>query len=161
MEYTTNQTITTADYITQATFRQVTAESGNKFRLMARRASASAMYFVEYDSATADLKLYKRTGGVNTQIGSSYGWTPSTVTDYVVQLICQGTSISVKLDGSTVIGPVTDATNSAAGQAGFLVTSSGAFATTKDWHIDNISVDTIVSAATAVISSGYAQRGLR
>lgn len=161
MEYATNQAFSVADYITQATWRQVTAETGNKLRLMARRASANAMYFLEYDSATADVKLYVRSGGTNTQIGSSHSWSPSTATDYVFQLICQGSSISVKIDGSTVIGPVTNATNTAAGQAGFLVTSSGTNGTGKDWQIDNISVDTIVATSTAVISSGYAQRGLR
>lgn len=145
--YTTNETFGTADYFVRATWRQLTAETSNTFRLVGRKASANASYFVEYALATTDLRLYSRSGGTNTHIGSAYSWSPSLTTDYVVDLVMNGSSISVKLDGATVIGPVTDTANSSAGQSEFLISSSGTNGSGKDWHIDNFTVDSSVSSS--------------
>lgn len=75
--------------------------------------------------------LYK--GGYVTNLGSWAG-NPANVNDFTVRLLCNGDQISVYIDGTLRVGPVTDATHSS-GKVGI-----GTFAGTDALFTD-ISVD--------------------
>lgn len=148
-EYITDEVFGTSSYTVTASMRQSTAESTNTFRIIGRYVDASNYYFLEYALASTDIKLWKRVSGSNTQIGSSYSWSPSTATIYAVALVINADQISVTLDGSTVIGPVTDTgvpATSSPNQIGFRLNSAGTNASTKDWQIDRILVTDFASS---------------
>lgn len=75
-------------------------------------AIAQTAYFAQAN--TTEIKLYRVVAGVFAQLGSDAA--AAAATD-VLELICSGTSISVKKNGVTIIGPETDAVI-AAGSAG-------------------------------------------
>lgn len=77
-----------------------------------RCSDANNLYIAQGN--TVETKLYKRVGGAFTQLGSDGAAVADGDTLYVE---AQGTSILVKKNGSTIIGPVTDAALSA-GNAG-------------------------------------------
>lgn len=56
------------------------------------------------------IRIFRLDNGAATLLGSEYSWTPSA--NDVVRLEASGTSIQAKLNGSVVVGPVTDATYS-------------------------------------------------
>ena len=148
-EYITDEVFGTSSYTVTASMRQSTAETTNTFRIIGRYVDASNYYFLEYALASTDIKLWKRVSGSNTQIGSSYSWSPSTATIYAVALVINADQISVTLDGSTVIGPVTDTgvpATSSPNQIGFRLNSAGTNASTKDWQIDRILVTDFASS---------------
>lgn len=160
-ECQSNQHFGTADYTVSAVFRQMTVETANAFRLIGRRVDASNYYFVEYNSATNDIILYKRVAGSNTAIGSPYTpWNPSTATDYTIGLVMNGNDISVTLGGSTIIGPVTDTgvdpADTTFQSVGIYLTSSAAFNASNGWHIDNLLVTDFAATggATRLVNGG-------
>lgn len=158
-EYQSNQHFGTADYTVSAVFRQLTVETANAFRLIGRRVDSSNYYFLEYSLATTDVKLWKRVAGSNTQIGSSYSWSPSTVTDYTWGLVMNGNEISVTLGGATVIGPVTDTgvdpADTTFQSVGIYLTSSAGFNASNGWHIDDLTVtDFATSGGSPLVGPG-------
>lgn len=156
--YITNQNFGTDDYTVQGVFRQLTVETTNSWRLLARYTDASNYYFVEYSLATTDVKLWKRVAGSDTQLGSSYSWPPSTATDYTWALVTNGDQISVTLGGSTVIGPVTDsslAPGTAVNYVGFYLQSAAANNASNGWHLDSLIVtDFATSGGGPLINGG-------
>lgn len=163
-EYQSNQHFGTADYTVSAVFRQLTVETANAFRLTGRRVDSSNYYFIEYSLATTDVKLWKRVSGSNTQIGSSYSWSPSTVTDYTWGLVMNGNEISATLGGSTVIGPVTDTgvdpADTTYQSVAIYLTSSGAWSASNGWHVDNLLVTDFASTGT-IIQGAAMQRAMK
>lgn len=89
---------------------------GPAYRL---QTAATSGYIVQVSGVES--RLYKVVAGSYTQLGSDG---PSGATGNKFRIICNGTSISVQKNGSTVIGPVTDATF-ATGEAGMWSQSSG------------------------------------
>jgi len=138
--------------------RQSTVETTNNFRIIGRYVDASNYYFLEYSLATTDIKLWKRVAGSNTQIGSSYTWSPALSTTYAVALVINADQISVTLDGATVIGPVTDTgvpATSSPNQIGFRINSGGTATSGKDWQIDRILVtDFSSSGGSSLVGPG-------
>lgn len=161
---TSNQNFGTDDYTVTGVFRQLTVETLNSFRLIGRYTDANNYYFLEYSLATTDVRLYKRVAGVNTQLGSSYSWSPATATDYSWALVMNDTAISVTLGGSTVIGPVTDsalAPGATANYAGFYLQSTAAFNSSNGWHLDSLVVTDFISGSTTIIQGSGMQRLLK
>jgi hypothetical protein len=70
------------------------------------------MYFAQTN--THETRLYKVVGGSFTQLGTDAAACSSGQT---LRITCNGTAISVSVNGSTVIGPVTDS-GIASGRAG-------------------------------------------
>lgn len=64
---------------------------------------------------TTEIKLYQVAQGSFTQLGSDAA---AAATNDVLELICSGTSLSVKKNGATIIGPLADSPGIAAGSAG-------------------------------------------
>lgn len=148
-EYITDEVFGTSSYTVNASMRQSTAETTNNFRIMGRYVDANNYYFLEYSLATTDIKLWKRVAGTNTQLGSSYSWSPALNTTYALELVINADQISVKLDGATIIGPVTDTgvpATSSPNQIGFRINSGGTATSGKDWQIDRILVTDFASS---------------
>lgn len=125
--------VATNDYTVRALWRCVT-NTGTQW-ILGR--SATNAYYVAI--GPANIVLYRDVGGTSTVLGSAYAWSPAAGADYEVALVMQGTSISVTLGGTTIIGPVTD-TNATSGGFGILFESAGS--TTTGWHCDRIIVET-------------------
>jgi hypothetical protein len=92
--------------------------SGPRMGVAGRMASgAETFYFALYSHDATNVRLFKVVAGTQTQLGSSYTYT-ATSTAAKLELVMDGSSISVKLNDTTVIGPVTDTAITAAGRAG-------------------------------------------
>jgi hypothetical protein len=86
---------------------------------------------------TGQIQLYSFVEAAGTSLGV-FNNTFVAGNDYTVRLRMVGSSISVKLNGTTVIGPVTDTAITAAGRVG--VRGSGGLAgTATSFHMDSIS----------------------
>ncbi len=93
---------------------------------------------------TKDIRLFKTVAGTFTQLGSTYtGFTPTNSTPFTLTLSMSGTSITAKVNGSVVIGPITDSDISAAGKAALynFVNSFGDIGNTHGVQVDGISAD--------------------
>lgn len=107
--------------------------------------SANTFYHLRYED-TGSWKLFKFNAGTATQIGN-YTQTLTVDVAYTALLDMSGTSVTGKVNGSTVIGPVTDSSISAAGKAGFR--HFEASTNTNGLYLDNFSADEADPAATA------------
>jgi hypothetical protein len=114
--YTADGTYSTANYAVQATISRWDAASTQLTWLGCRVVAGIDGYFVglQDDSQNPDVLLYRSDDSVATQLGTAN--TGLVATD-VVSLECSGSSITVKKNGTAIIGPITDATYSAAGEA--------------------------------------------
>lgn len=99
---------------------------------------------------TNDARIYRLDNGAATKISSTEDTGPAD--SDVFQLECDGSAIGLKKNGSYVIGPINDATYSAAGKGG---TGSGEVFGLTEWgtiagnfDIDNFVVETIDNSAT-------------
>jgi hypothetical protein len=92
--------------------------AGPRMGVCGRMASgADTMYFALYSHDSTNIRLFKVVVGVQTQLGSSYSYTQNS-TPAKLELVMNGSSISVELNDATIIGPVTDTAITAAGRAG-------------------------------------------
>jgi len=82
--------------------------------LVGRQIDADNRYETFQDDGA--VSLFKRVSGAPTQLGASYTHTP--VANEVVTLYMKGDQISVQLNGTTIIGPVTDTAFASAGVGG-------------------------------------------
>lgn len=149
----TNESYSTANYIVTWPMWLVALETGTGafFRNWARHASAGNAYAVQWFDGTLSLRSY--TGGSPTTLGT-YAWSPATSTVHQLVLELNGTSLTVKIGGTTVIGPVTDSTYSAAGQVGFSIFGTEDPATTG-WRIGAFTVDTITGGGSVPFRSYF------
>lgn len=80
-----------------------------------------AQYYEEPGAgAGGSIELKKVVAGVTTTLGSIYSYTATVDVPFNIELVMDGTSISVKLNGVTIIGPITDSDITAAGRAGVM-----------------------------------------
>lgn len=84
-------------------------------------------YFAQTN--TVETRLYKVVSGTFTQLGTDGA---ACATGDTLRLECQGTSISVKKNGATIIGPVTDSAISA-GDAGIWIAFSSLNGKINSW----------------------------
>lgn len=109
---------------------------------------ADTLYEAIYIGGTG-FQLYRVVAGTATQIGATYSTTFTLGTPYTISLTMSGTSISGLINGSTVIGPVTDTNITAAGYAGFK--ESQPYATTGNFRVSSdgsINVPTLTATNT-------------
>lgn len=109
-----------ASYSVWADIAKLSGNTGNGPRMGVcgrMAASADTFYYALYSHDLTNIRLFKRVAGVQTQLGSSYTYT-LTGTAAKLELVMNGSAISVKLNDSVVIGPVTDTDITAAGRAG-------------------------------------------
>lgn len=85
-------------------------------------------YQIQYVSPT----FYLQKGGYATNLGTA-NYTPANTANFVLELLCNGTSISAYVDGTLIIGPITDSAYSS-GHIGI-----GTYAATV--YFTDISVD--------------------
>lgn len=71
--------------------------------------------WIEEAAGANDIRLYKFDNGVSTKLSSTEDTAPA-IND-IFTLVCSGTSISLKKNGSNVISPITDSTHSQIGKA--------------------------------------------
>ena len=106
-------------------------------------AAAQTFYFLTYTHGSNNLRLFKAVAGTLTQLGSSYTVTLANNTPRSALLRMEGDQISGELDGSTVIGPVTDTAITAAGKAGIYGFSMRQPGVADSGGIDNFSADDV------------------
>lgn len=86
--------------------------------------AANTNYILQYPVAATAIQLYKEVAGTATLLGSTnVSWAAGAT--HTLNITVNGTSISGNLDGTTTVGPFTDASVSAAGQAGLRLTGGG------------------------------------
>ena len=151
----------TANYVVRCVWRQVSG-APNTLRMIGRDFDNDLgdNYTVRINGTALELWKTDTNGANNTQLGSTYTISTSDGNDYTVELVMNGTAISVRWQGSTVIGPVTDSTHTAAGKV--WVRPQNATSTTG-WHLDTLEVDDNVSgggSSIAAISSGFHVRNI-
>ena len=124
-----------ADYYVQADFFVASVISVNAGICARMSTSTDTMYSVRLNNGTTwELRLLQP--GSGSTLGSSTNQIPSVGQSKTVRLICNGTSISVTVNGVSEIS-VTDATISAAGKAGIRCAGVGSDST--GYHFDNFS----------------------
>jgi hypothetical protein len=82
------------------------------------QAGAQTMYGAMWSESGNNIRLFKWVDGVQTQLGSNYAFTLTT-TPARIGLRMVGNQITVELNGSAVIGPITDSSITTAGKSGF------------------------------------------
>lgn len=107
---------------------------------------------------TGQLRLYKRTGGTTTQVGSSVAFTLSASTTYGMTLQCVGTAIKGRIwtgtEPSTWQIEVTDSSVAGPGQFQIALLSQAAGTLRVDW--DDVSLDDLLTNATVATGTGIA-----
>jgi hypothetical protein len=149
--------IGTADYTLRVVVRALT--TGINVPAIEARNNGTTTFYVLIGNANA-ISLNYYDGATGILIGSAYSWTPSATTDYTVDMICSGNEFTVKLDGSTIIGPVSYTGNSATTGVKFYVSGSGSTSSTG-WHFDRVTVETPDAGGNAPRSQFYHIQGMR
>ena len=140
--YTASGTPPSADYYAQADFYLITAVSQNVAVGVRMHATDDTLYYGRLNNGT-EWQLFKRVAAASTQLGSnsttnlpSAGGAPVTG-----RIVCQGDQISFIAGGATVIGPITDASITAAGSP--CVRNAGAASASTGAHLDNFQAGTL------------------
>lgn len=148
-----------ADYEVQTDVVVLTMET-SPVGLMGRWQNNGQMYYAFANPSGGTIALYRHQTGAATvelQLGPTYAWTAAVGT-YPLALRMVGNQISVKLGGSTIIGPVTNSDFTAAGRVGFIFGSNAAVTrTTGGTHIDNWAADSIVADPGGSAGDGTAR----
>jgi hypothetical protein len=119
--YISNWTPPSADYTVQAT---CTVSGTDVCGVLGRAVAGSEPNdYVAFFIAGTGVGLYKHVANSPTQLGTTYSGV--TGGSHVITLVMVGTTISVKVDGTTQI-TATDSTYSSAGQAGIGLRNAGA-----------------------------------
>lgn len=155
--YRTNQTFSTANYVSRGVARRIASTSDAEVVVIYARTNSGSTTHYRAEASKTDIKLFKSVSGTSTQLGSTYSWSPSVGVDYTIEVVCNGSSISVRLNSSDIIGPVTDTAVTASANAGFAFYGPDSNST-RGWHLDSLEVDDTIPGGVStvpVISSGY------
>jgi hypothetical protein len=127
----------------------LTASSTAAFPLGVRCDTTAALgqgYLARRNSTTTVQLFVRNSSGTLTQLGSTYTDTQVNLDASKIRLEASGTSITVKLGGVTVIGPVTDSSIASGSVAMLSRGGSGAgTSTVDDWGSGDL---TVAAAAT-------------
>jgi hypothetical protein len=163
----TNETFASADYEVTVVLRRIGTDGGAVFTVLGRLVDNNNNYILSYFEGDGLLRIRSQVGGTRTALTGgtatfSLG-TLNTAQDYTIKLRMSGTTIEGYVDGVKRVDGI-DSTYTAANQAGMSTegTASG-YTGTTGFNLDSIQVDTLGGggSATAAISSGYHNRGLR
>lgn len=112
--YHVNHTMSTADYTVQCDVAYPNNTDLVEADLLGRFDAVNTSYFIMWQPDTTIHRLYKRTGGSNTQLGSNLTLAG---TSHTLKLVMSGTTISGYTDGN-LIASVTDAAIAGPGVVG-------------------------------------------
>ena len=155
--FSSSNTPSSADYIVRMTMTNLSVLGAGQIGVIGRLTGTTPTTFVGYllrhnQSGGGKLELYAMTsGGGFTALGGVYSYTPTTGDN--VDLVCNGSSISVKVNGTTVIGPVTNTNQTAAGVPA-IWTADGAQTATTGIHLDSVKTLSVSSVPTAYTLTG-------
>lgn len=134
-----------ADYTVSARLFVAASTSGPGVGISGRMLSTAAtMYHARILMGTG-LQLVRYINGSAVTL-DTYPYTPAVNDEPLVELVMQGTQLSVKLDGAQVIAPITDSSITGAGYVGLRMVNAGA----GQVQVDNISADTLGGAVVPV-----------
>lgn len=135
------------DQYAQVVCKTVDTVSDSGMGPVVRATSGGDMYLVQTN--TTETRLYKRVSGGYTQLGSDGAVCAA---DDVLYVSAVGTTITVKKNGSTIIGPVTDSGISA-GSAGLWASTGSESATGDDWEGGDFAAGSSVGSASGAGSA--------
>ena len=92
-------------------------------------------------------QLFKYVAGTATQLGSTVTAAYSAGVTHTAKLTCNGSAISLHVDGVLTIGPIADTAITAAGFGGILAASDS---DSDGVHLDNFSIDTLTTGDATV-----------
>lgn len=139
----TQETFGTADYAVRGLWRYVGTGTSLTFRLYGRATNSTTCYRLSWFGGTLTLAVLN----AGTTTLGTYALALSVNDEKTVELVMNGNQISAKVDGATVIGPVTNSVHTASAQAGFSTEEYGNnSAATVGFHLDWFEVDTIGAA---------------
>lgn len=138
-----------ADYTVSADIAVLVANNAAPMAGVCGRmqAAAQTLYQAIWGESAGNIRLFKVVAGTQTQLGSSYAYTLTT-TPANLRLRMDGASISVELDGATIIGPVTDSAITTAGAAGIYLFHNRETGVSDATSLDNFSADDIGAASS-------------
>jgi hypothetical protein len=142
------------DYKVSEDFVAITDGTAFRLGLIGRYIDANNYIYMRYAGSTTGLQLFRRVGGVNTQMGSTYAYAIGTGNTDNLALVCDGDDYSVQLDGVDVIGPITYAGMSAPGQTGIYDASSSTVNNTAGVHHENFLVEDLAGGGVDGTASG-------
>jgi hypothetical protein len=119
-------------------------------------ATANTCYIAIYNTDGTKWQLFSIVAGAYSLMNISVQALTAD-TDYLVELVMAGDQISVKVDGSTVIGPITNTAVTAAGRAGVWAYANTARSSTTGLHLDDFAA-TDPSASGSPVKSMYYSR---
>lgn len=155
--YYHSATPASADYNVESDFFTKQAGGGLCYGGVVGRldTSANTMYFARHNPVSG-WQLLKAVSGTFTQLGASVATSLADETAYNIRLEMIGTAIKVYLDADgTPIISQTDGSITAAGKAGYRISSSGTPGDAVDIHFDNFSADEVAAGAyTLVCAAG-------
>lgn len=163
--YRNTATPSGADYDVEADIVKRSVGSASPMLGVIGRASSSAQtfYWVIYTHSAGNIRLFRMVGGTQTQLGSNYSFTLTNNVAARLRLRMNGSAISVWLDGTQVIGPITDTSITAAGHAGLIMLSARDAGVEDSGYIDNWSAALLSSpsqlSGTATVSAVTASGG--
>ena len=128
-----------ANYQSSATFQ---SNNGSLGLFVRANSAADTNYFGGCTVASSICYIYKTVAGTPNQLGTTYSFTWSAGAVHTLTLSANGTSISLAIDGTVVIGPITDSSISSVGQAGIRL-QAGASAT-------SFAVQNLVATGSAI-----------
>jgi len=120
--------------------------ANNSLGVVGRVQPTATMYFARWLDATTGWQLYKIVAGVTTLKGSSTTPSFSAGQSKTLTLVMDDDQISVEVDGTTIIGPVTDTAIPDAGYAGVRGSSSVASTATTGMHMDWVQAEDLVTS---------------
>lgn len=114
--YSADGTYATANYAIEVQLARWDAAGASALHIGCRFVAGLDGYVLALFGAptTNDIRLYRADDSVSTLLGEA-DITPAL--NDIITLECNGTSFTVKRNGETVLGPITDSTYSAAGKA--------------------------------------------
>jgi len=130
-----------ANHYAQAAIRN----SGNAFPVVCRMTDGSNGFGLRHEGT--HWQLYKQDTGSFTQLGSNY--TAALVAGDIGRIECDGNDITVKINGTTRIGPITDSFNNTETRQGVWPRSN----TISDWF-DDFEAGTLTVGDTAAPATG-------
>lgn len=119
------------------------------------RASAAAQtfYWAIYTHSAGNIRLFKMVSGTQTQIGGNHSFTLTNNVPASLQLRMDGSNISAWLNGSQVIGPITDTDITGAGHGGIIILTARDLGVQDSGYLDNWDA-ALLSAPTATVGAG-------
>lgn len=138
------------DQYAQLVMKSVSTTSDSGIGPAVRVTSGGNLYLAQ--ATTVETRLYKRVSGIYTQLGSDGA---GAAANDVIYIEVQGTSVLVKKNGVTVVGPVTDSAIGA-GNAG--IWSTNIANTADDWEGGDFAAGGAINIAPLI--QNYRNMGL-